>query len=263
MSWLDLIFLSVIQGVAEFLPISSSGHLVVFEAILGISSNQTDLNIALHFGTLLSILVFYRKRIVELFQSDRRVIPLLIVGTIPAVIIGLTMKTLFEEQLESALLAGIMLPLTGVVLLWSSRAKPGDKVYTEMSYVHALIIGTFQAAAILPGLSRSGFTISAGLLLGQKKSSAATFSFLLAIPAILGATVLELKDVISGEVAPGDLLKLGVGAAIAFVVGWISLTWLMRLLEKGRLHWFAYWCIPFGLLVFAWQLYVIYGPGAE
>lgn len=259
MSWLDLIILSVIQGVAEFLPISSSGHLVIVEAILGVESNQADLNIALHFGTLLSIFVFYFQRIFRLLGEDRRVIPLLVLGTIPAAVIGVTIKKLFPEALENALLAGLMLPVTGAILLWAGRKPSGDLTYQRLSWGKTLVIGCFQAVALLPGISRSGFTISAGLMTGQRKDSAATFSFLLALPAILGATVLEFKDVAAGEIEQDTLLKLVVGALISFVVGLGALTWLVKLLEKGRLHWFAYWCIPVGIGVVVWQLIEKFG----
>lgn len=254
MSWFELIFLAIIQGIAEFLPISSSGHLVIAEAVLGIESEQTSLNIALHFGTLLSILVFYFRRVMRLLFEDRRVILKLIVGSIPVGIVGVTIKLLFADILHSALLAGCMLPLTGAMLIWGSKAKAGEVEYADASLGKVFLIGICQAFALLPGVSRSGMTISGGMVVGLKRQSAATFAFLLAIPAIGGATILELKDVAAGDLDSAMLIKLAVGAAIAFAVGLASLAWLVKLLEKGKLHWFAYWCIPLGIGVIIWQV---------
>jgi len=269
--WLEITILAIIQGIAEFLPISSSGHLVVvadllkqlnpseFANDLSFTETSADLNIVLHAGTLLSIIVVYHKKIARLLSEDRRVIPLLIVGTIPAAVIGVVVKELFDEVLQSTLLAGLMFPVTGGLLLWTSRMKPGDLQYTEMTYRSVLVIGCFQAFALLPGISRSGSTICAALFCGQKRDSAATFSFLLAIPVILGATVLELKDIVSGELQPSSVTLLLMGAAISFVVGIVSLIWLTKIIQKGRLHWFACWCIPLGVVVTAWQLYLLAG----
>lgn len=264
MNWLDMMILAVIQGIAEFLPISSSGHLVIVSEIMyqlrggeGLGKPSADVNIMLHAGTLLSILVYYHRRVLRLLSDDWRVIPLLIVGTIPAAVIGITVKKFCEPLLESALVAGLMLPVTGGLLLWATRRKEGTDKYTDMSYLTAIIIGVFQALALLPGISRSGSTIAGGLFRGQKRDSAATFSFLLAIPAILGATVLEAKDMLDESPETNQIIMLLSGAFVAFLVGLVSLSWLIKLIEGGRLHWFAYWCIPVGVLVTLWQLYVL------
>ncbi|HMP78360.1 MAG TPA: undecaprenyl-diphosphate phosphatase [Pirellulaceae bacterium] len=256
--WLRVVILAVVQGIGEFLPISSSGHVVVGDALLGGAKESTRLNIVLHLGTLLSILVFYWQRIWQLLGSDRRVIGLLIVGTIPAAVVGLTVRYQFPQLLESPLLAGFMFSITAFLLMLLLRTKEGEGDYRSMSYRLAILIGLAQALAILPGISRSGATIVAAVLLGLRRDSAATYSFLLAIPAIGGAGVLELKDLMDPteemEISLGLLLG---GAFIAFVVGLVSLKLLVRLLDRGRLHLFAYWLIPFGMLVIVWQLHLM------
>ncbi len=257
MSWLEIAVLAVLQGVAEFLPISSSGHLVIAEALLGIESEGTlEVNIILHAGTLLSILVFYWHRVWRLIGEDRRVIGLLVMGTIPAVVVGLPLKKFAPGLLESPLLAGCMLPLTGWMLLWSRRHENGQQQYQSLSYGQTFVLGLCQAFAILPGISRSGATICGGLALGLRRDSAATFAFLMAIPVIAGATVLNMKDLISdGPRAGGTSLDvLAFGAALSFFVGLGSLSLLVRIIERGRLYRFAWWCIPLGVGVVIWQL---------
>ena len=257
-----ILVLAVVQGFAEFLPISSSGHLVIVAALLSDDPKHlevSDVNIVLHFGTLLSIVVFYWQRIRSLLTQDRRVVGLLILGTIPAVVVGLPIKKWGEFLLEDPALAGLLLFVTAGVLLIVSRLRHSDRSYSDLSAGRAFLIGAAQAVAILPGISRSGMTIATGLGLGLSRQSAATFSFLLAIPAIGGATLLEIKDMISdpsGHQTP--ILHLFVGATVSFVVGLFALWWLVRWLERGRLIPFAIWCIAMGLLV-VWR----YGfPGA-
>lgn len=251
---ITIIVLAVAQGVAEFLPISSSGHLVVLNEMFGTGKGSLELNVILHLGTLLAILVFYRRRIVDLLSSDRRVIPLLIVGTIPAAVVGLVLKSYFESALEEVLLAGCMLPVTGIILLMLPKIPDGEKEYQNIGFGTAFLIGCAQAFAILPGISRSGSTIVAGAALGLRRQSSATFSFLLAIPAIAGATVLEFKDILEGGGTATPIYLLVIGALIAFAVGLISLNWLIKWLGQGKLHYFAYWVIPLGILVVVWAL---------
>ena len=256
----QILVLAVVQGIAEFLPISSSGHVVILAELVAPGNSRgfdvTDVNIVLHLGTLLSILVFYWQRVVRLLGEDRRTIGLLVVGTIPAVAIGVPVHVCARELFESPLVAGTMLIVTGAILIWASRAPFGQGSYQRLSHARALAIGTAQAAAILPGLSRSGATISAALRLGLTPRAAATFSFLLAIPAIAGAGVLDVASMVikrePGSTPAGYLI---LGATVSFLVGWASLWWLVRWLERGRLQWFAAWCIPVGILVVVWQLW--------
>jgi undecaprenyl-diphosphatase len=148
-----------------------------------------------------------------------------------------------------------MLPITGVVLLLGSLHQPGTQNYQQLSYGRGLLIGISQAVAILPGLSRSGLTITSGMSLGLAPQSAATFSFLLAIPAIGGAGLLEIMDLMKESPGTTPIADLAIAAAVSFAVGLLALWWLVRWLEKGRLQYFAYWCIPAGLAVLVWQVF--------
>lgn len=254
-----ILVLAVVQGIAEFLPISSSGHVVIVAELLAPGDAKgfevSDVNIVLHVGTLMSILVFYWRRVVRLVSEDRRTIGLLIAGTIPAVALGLPVKTFAVGLLENPLLAGVMLIVTGAVLVWVSRHQFGEGDYQSLSFSKAMWIGGSQAVAILPGLSRSGATISAGLGLGLSPRAAATFSFLLAIPVIAGAGILEAASLAMNHETPSTPLGyLILGAGVSFGVGLVSLWWLVRWLERGCLQWFAWWCIPVGMSVVVWQL---------
>ncbi len=249
MELIEMVVLAIVQGIAEFLPISSSGHLVIIGAMLGETSDSAAVEIILHAGTLASILVIYWRRILRLLTSDRRVLPLLVLATLPVAVIGLAIKMYSESLLKSPLLAGCMLLVTAT-LLWTLRRLPqGQTQYPQMRWWQALAIGCFQAIAILPGISRSGATIFAGRLLGLNGADAVTFSFLLAIPAISGATILAVKDLREEGISGDDLTLMIVGAVIAFVVGIFALRWLIRWSRKEQLHWFAYWCAPVGVLV--------------
>ena len=256
----QIIVLAIVQGLTEFLPISSSGHLVIVGEILAAWSGQKppeslNLTIVLHLGTLMSILVFYARRIVHIITEDRRTIGLLIVGSIPAVIVGLPLNHYYEKLLDNPMLTGFMLLLTGVVLLTSARCKQGTGNYQQLTLWRALAVGVSQAAAILPGISRSGTTICTGLGVGMTGESAATFSFLLAIPVIGGASLLKLKDIVFAAEPTTSVVNLLIGAAIAFAVGLVALRWLVSWLAKGRLWWFAPWCFVAGTAVLCWQLW--------
>ena len=254
-----LIFLAVLQGVAEFLPISSSGHVVIAAHLLPPETLQKldvgEVNIVLHLGTLLSILCFYWRRWLELLRGPKRVIVLLIVGTLPGALLGVAAKLFLKDALESLPVAGALLIVTGLLLLWMGGKTHGEKEYSDLTPSSALWIGLSQAAAIFPGLSRSGATISAGMALGLSPRAAADFSFLLAVPIIAGAGGYELlswwkEPAGGGSEVPVGYLLLAMG--VAFVVGLASLRWLLKWLQQGRLHWFAWWCLPLGVTVLAW-----------
>ncbi len=256
---LEVIFLAITQGITEFLPVSSSGHLVVLASIFERCGVEMDekltVSIVLHLGTLLAILVFYRRRICDLLSEDRRVIGLLAVGTLPAVAVGIPLKKYGEDLLVNPLLAGPMFLVTAAMLLWTRKHGGGESQCRELSYSRAFLVGIFQAIAILPGISRSGSTIVAGLGCGLKREEAATFSFLLAIPVIGGAGLLDLKDLLGNSPNGVSISVLALGAAISFVVGLAALAWLVDWIRHGRLHWFAWWLIPLGVAVTAWQLF--------
>lgn len=251
---LRVLILAIVQGIAEFLPISSSGHLVIFNDLLGGLGESSTLVIILHAGTLGSILVVYWRRILDLLTRDRRVIGLMVVGTLPAVVVGLTIKKGFPWLTESPFVAAPMLVVTGTLLVILGKLPNRSEQYSRMSWMAAFWVGCFQAVAILPGISRSGSTIFAGRLLGLSKDDSVTFSFLLAIPAICGAVTLAMIDLIQDDsLEDGSATRIPVavligGAVVAFVVGIAALKWLIRWSQADRLHWFAYWCIPVGIL---------------
>lgn len=253
----QIVVLAIVQGITEFLPISSDGHLAVISQWLapGQDLDQfVEVNIVLHMGTFCSILAYYWRRVWRLLGEDRRLIGLLIIGTLPAVIIGLPLHKFGKEILGSALLAGCMLPITGALLLIAHRYRFNKQDYRDTTWRQTLLIGCAQATALLPGISRSGTTITSGVVLGMTPASATTFSFLLALPAIAGAGVLGMIDIAQGEGSFTPPLWLLVGAVVSFVVGLGAINFLVKMLERQRLHWFAYWCIPFGIAVVIWQL---------
>ncbi|NOY30652.1 MAG: undecaprenyl-diphosphate phosphatase [Planctomycetes bacterium] len=262
MSLWEIILLAIVQGLTEFLPVSSSGHLLVANGLLEAMGRPPvqdllEVSIVLHLGTLAAVLVFYRHEIVRLFGSDRRMIPLLILGTIPAAVLGLLLKKGIPEQqsaliLENVLLAGWMFPITALLLVWSERLAAGEKEYSQLGWRKVLTIGLFQAVALLPGISRSGATIAAGLSVGLRREASATFAFLLAIPAIAGAGLLESIEMF--ESSPSTpLATLAVGFVVSMLVGFGALKLLIRLVQRGRLARFAYYLVPLGLAVIAWR----------
>jgi len=261
MEYLRVLVMAVVQGIAEFLPISSSGHLVVASALfeacgLAPLEDVTDVNIVLHAGTLLTIVVVYRKTLWRMLHAERHIAAKLAVATLPIVPVGLAFHEMpsLTALLEDPTLAGCMLIVTGVMLLVVARLHRGEADFADVTYRQALLIGAFQATAILPGLSRSGLTIAAGILVGLRRESAAKFSLLMAVPAIAGATLLaaiELAKNPAGGTTLGAMLS---GAAVAFVVGLAAVWWLLRWVATGRLGHFAYWCVPVGAAVIVWQL---------
>jgi undecaprenyl-diphosphatase len=264
MSLLQIILLAIVQGITEFLPVSSSGHLVVVNRLLetwGHSPVQDliEVSVVLHLGTLAAVLVYYRREIMRLLGSDRRVLGLLVVGTLPAGFLGVLIKKGLPDEvsgmiLNNVMLAGCMFPVTAVGLLWIARRTIGKLDYPQLTWRQTITIGLLQAFALLPGISRSGATIVAGLGVGLRREAAATFAFLLAIPAIAGAGVLELVEVWQDGTtgtSPGTLL---VGFVISMLVGLWALAMLIRWVQQGRLAMFAYYLIPLGLAVVSWQL---------
>lgn len=257
MDYINTIVLGVLQGATEFLPISSSAHLVIGQALLKLENPGLLVEIILHLGTLVSVLVYFRGSVWKLARGTflpgrvgaavRKEVGYLIVATLPAVVVALTLDDYVEAAFDDVRLAGWMLLVTTTVLV-SSRWTGGGG--GRVNWRIALLIGLAQACAILPGISRSGITIVAGLWLGLKGEDAARFSFLMAIPAILGAGLLHLTDLVQESAAA--LPWLFVGFLTAGLVGYVVIAWLMGILRRGRLHYFAAYTLPVGLMVIFW-----------
>ncbi len=256
MNEFDAVILGVIQGLTEFLPVSSSGHLEIGKAILGddsIPSESLLFTVVLHFATALSTLVVFRKDVLEilkgLFQfkwnEETQFSLKIIISMIPAAVVGL----LFEEEMEilfggNLLLVGFMLIITALLLWLADKAKNTEK---PVSYRNAFVIGISQAIAILPGISRSGATISTSVLLGNDKSKAARFSFLMVVPLILGKIA---KDILSGDLAESTTESsiLIIGFIAAFIAGLFACTWMIKLVRNSKLSYFAIYCLIVGII---------------
>jgi undecaprenyl-diphosphatase len=260
---LQAILLGILQGLTEFFPVSSSGHLVLGQLFFNIHEDVMLFDIAVHLGSLAAVIIVFRATILRLiracynglldiargrntiaglyrYSQDIRTAMAVIIGTIPAVIIGFTMKDGIETLFHSAVAVFASLAFTGCVLLATFRARAGDR---RISAVSGLLIGIAQAIAITPGISRSGMTISSGLFLGIRREDAGEFSFLLSIPAILGATVLAVKDYfdVGGTSIPA--VTVAAGMIAAFVSGWIALVLLMGVVKRGKMGYFGYYCL--------------------
>ncbi len=257
---LEAIVLGIVQGIAEFLPISSSGHLVIFSELLdrwlGIdasNSQKLQLNVTLHVGTLFAILVVYRADVRQLLHRPR-LLTAIILASIPAGVIGIALLDFFKAAFETPLIAAIGLIMTAILLLVGQRWERNEDSLEQLSKRSAFAIGVFQGLALVPGISRSGSTIAGGLLAGLKREAATTFSFLIAIPAIGGAALLTLKDVLQGAGAGNSAAALILGGVTSFVVGLFALKWLIRIVSQRKLHWFAYYCLTVATLTLVWQL---------
>lgn len=257
MTLLNVLILAVLQGLTEFLPVSSSGHIVVAGALVeqpGVAPADTlALNIFLHLGTLGAILVVYRRRLWRLLGPDFRVALRVLVATLPAACVGLLAKDQVESVFQCPMLVGAMLLVTGLLLVASIRFPGGSLTCNHLPYWKALLVGIFQAVAILPGISRSGATIVAGLACGLEREESAAFSFLTAVPAIAGAGLLETMELAHAPSASTPWGLLLVGTAASFLVGLLALVWLICWVRGGRLYWFAGWVVPLGIAVLAWQ----------
>ena len=255
MEVLDALLLGIIQGLTEFLPVSSSGHLELGKAILGDQSVPKEsllFTVVLHFATALSTLVIFRKDVMAIIKGalsftwneDLQFVFKIGISMLPAAFVGL----FFEETIESLfngniILVGVMLLLTGALLFLADRAKNTDK---KVSFVNALIIGISQAIAILPGISRSGATISTSVLLGIDRERAARFSFLMVVPLILGKMA---KDILSGDISTEtvDMTPLLLGFGAAFFTGLLACVWMIRLVKNSKLTYFSIYCFVVGI----------------
>lgn len=260
MDWLQSLILGLVQGLTEYLPVSSSGHLTIGANLFGLNGEENlAFSVAVHVATVLSTCVILWKEIVWLFvdlfkfkwNEGTRYVFNILVSMIPVGIVGFCFKDKIEEIFGSGMLiVGICLLVTAALLAFSYWAKPRQR--ENISPLHAFIIGIAQAVAVLPGLSRSGSTIATGLLLGNKKEKLAQFSFLMVIPPILGEALLDAKDMmevgVSTAMAGLPTTSLLIGFVAAFVSGCLACKWMINIVKKGKLIWFAAYCAIVGLL---------------
>ena len=263
MTWLESILLGVVQGLTEFLPVSSDGHLSAVEMLLPRFRQVGVLfDVMVHLGTLAAVIVYFRKMLLHdltgLFAHDPerrsaswRLAALVVAATIPTGIVGLLLKRAVEETKADPRFVGSMEILTGLFLMLSLFARKAGRERSKTTVWDALLIGVVQGLAVLPGLSRSASTIAFALLVGLAARWAATFSLLILIPAVLGASVLEIygawEERGGGFFLGSDFAKYLVGAAVAGMVGYLAIGWLIRVVVARRLYWFAIYCFLFGL----------------
>lgn len=264
MSWLEALVLGIVQGLTEYLPVSSSGHLAIGSALFGIEGEENlAFTIVVHVATVFSTLVILWKEIEWIFRglfkfemnSETRYAINILISMIPIGIVGVFFKDTVEAIFGSGLLiVGCMLLVTAALLAFSYYAKPRQK--ENISMKDAFIIGLSQACAVLPGLSRSGTTIATGLLLGNNKARLAQFSFLMVIPPILGEALLDILKLVKGEDIAGDIptLSLVVGFVAAFLSGCLACKWMINIVKKGKLIYFAIYCAIAGLVTIACTL---------
>ena len=267
MTILEAIVLGILQGITEFLPVSSSGHLVLMQRFLGIKESQIFFDVMLHFGTLGAVIIVYHQLIgslirtgfFTLFQADfyrhprltvsntphLKLIWFLLLGSIPTGLIALLFRDTLESIFGKPMVVAGMLIITGLILQLSRFGQKRRQTGIPLQAWHTPLIGIAQGLAIIPGISRSGSTISLSLLLGLSSQTAAQYSFLLSIPAILGAVVLKLKDAEAITIAPTVIV---VGALTSFIVGYIALRFLLAMLNRGKFSVFSYYCFALGII---------------
>ena len=268
MSYLMAILMGIIQGVAEFLPISSSGHLALFQQFFGMRDVESEymlFTVLLHFGTLISVLIVYWRDVVEMIREfflgiaalagkdngappppARRMVMLIIIATLPLFVM-VFLKDAVNAIFSNSIMVSLALLATGCILFFSDRMARGRKTAKNATVADALIVGCGQALAVIPGLSRSGTTISVGMMRGFDRSFAVRFSFLMSIPAIVGANILELKDAVESGFNMAELPMYLVGVVVAAVVGYFAIRLVKMLSDKGKFGKFAYYCWVVGL----------------
>ena len=264
MRWLELVLLGVVQGLTEFLPISSDGHLALAQILLGISEDNLAITVALHSGTLLAVIVYFRRDVARLIgalpgtlrgtapAADRRMIVAILAGSVPTAVLGLSLEHATELLSANLWAIGGFLLLSGawnwLVVVRTRPGASGGRTAEDLRAADAIAIGVVQGFAVMPGLSRSGSTIGMGVGLGLSRDTAARFSFLLSLPAVAGALVLKAKDISSFPV--DQLGPVVLGSVVSFGVGIAALAALFRLLRTGRFDLFAFYCWALACAVF-------------
>ncbi|MBN2910518.1 undecaprenyl-diphosphate phosphatase [Polycladomyces sp. WAk] len=257
MNWLEAMVLGIIQGLTEFLPVSSTGHLYLGRHLFGLDSAGLFLDTILHLGTLAAVITVYGDEIAAICRKPLgKTGRLLIVGTIPAVVAGITWEDMLETISQTGVTIGWEFLITGAVLYGADRMKAdGHKGVDDLTYTDALWIGLAQSAAILPAVSRSGMTIAAALWRNMRTSAAATYSFLLSIPAIGGGVLLQGAKLLDGRAEHIPLSSLLIGTAMAGICGYVAVRWMVRILSRGSLKGFAWyvWVLGSLILIIQWS----------
>jgi undecaprenyl-diphosphatase len=254
-SLFQIIILAVVQGITEFLPISSSGHLAVLQSFFGFEGEESlVMTVVLHAGTLLSIIAYYYKDLIGLVTRGQfTVIAKIAVGTIPLVFIGLWIKPMIADFAGNMTIVAVCFGLTALLLIFVHNSAPKGKTLQTMNWRDVMLISLAQAIAILPGVSRSGSTIAVGTRMGLNHDDAARFSFFLGIPAIGGAVVLTVKDLFEAHQAGIPLNMnvghLAIGLLVSFGVGYLAIIGLIKILRAGKFAWFGYYVAILGLLL--------------
>ncbi|MEK3797397.1 undecaprenyl-diphosphate phosphatase [Peribacillus sp. FSL H8-0477] len=251
---LQAFILGVIQGLTEFLPISSTGHLYLGRHLFHLDEAGIFLDTMLHIGTLIALVVVYKAELVKILKNPfSKLTLLLIAGTIPAVIAGLLLSDWFDDLSKSGVTIGWEFLATGFILWFADQAGSGKKSLEEISVKDALIIGSFQAAAIMPALSRSGLTIAAGLFCKLDRATAAYFSFLLSIPAISGGIIFQLKPVLTGGAETLPFSSMLIATLASAIFGYIAVVWMINYLKSRSLKVFSFYVWGLGSLVLILQ----------
>ncbi len=257
MTMIQAVILGILQGLAEFLPISSSGHLALFQKIFGITESTILFSVILHVGTLVPVLIVYRKEIITLLKNPfQKYTYLIILGTVPAVIFALFFDNTIEILFSGGQLLGVGFIITGFLLTLSDKLPDGSKTKEDMTYIDSILIGCMQALAIFPAISRSGSTIVGALSRNITREEAAKFSFLLSIPAIGGALVLEIlklylqKDFSIG--LPLDVVLVGFFSSM--LSGYLAINFMLYIIKKAKLKYFAYYVFTLGIFIILDQI---------
>ena len=248
---LEAAILGLVQGLTEFLPVSSSGHLALFQALFGWEDPEANLafNVAVHLGSLAAVLIFVRRELVAMLTTERRLIGVLAVATIPLVVVGLTFKDSVAAVSANLVAVGGFLICNAGVLALATRLPDGVRRAAQLPYARAVVIGFAQAAAIFPGISRSGSTLVGGLATGLDREQAVRFSFLLAVPAIAGAGLFTFLD--AREAAPGAVDEMLVGGVTSFLASVVAMRLLVAAVIRKKLGWFAAYCAIAGTIAVA------------
>jgi undecaprenyl-diphosphatase len=254
MTLIDAAILGLIQGLTEFLPVSSSGHLVIFQNLLGLKEPGITLEVMLHLGTLFSVLWVFYKDFLDLFSfwkdsNQRHFLLLLITGLLVTSVLGLLVSNYVTIFFESPLVVGMMLLVTGGILKLLTVLPVGTKTASEMSFRDALWVGLLQAFAVLPGISRSGTTIMTAVWRGLDRETAIRYSFMLSAPLIFGASLLEMHDMLSVGIDSNIFQNYIVGGLVAFLSGIIAIKVFIKILSGQKFYYFAYYCWGLGLLL--------------